>query len=222
MRILSECDNLCWFCDNCKFTLTTRDEVFKAEVTTLKKEIDCLNREKQLTSKILENLEYTNELQKSLIQSYEKDGVHSPQLKPALPIDKPGTASTYSEIAKRPSKSPLLTIRSNESASNSDVYKEVTESVNPAQMNYLDRRFDAPGVGVSWMRSGPPAVRSVRVLKSLVRNAYDPPNLHVYGEYVSDFQSLKLYLHHTDDLQLIIIEQKSKSFSKLNLNINKV
>nr|CAI5818304.1 unnamed protein product [Callosobruchus analis] len=101
--------------------------------------------EKQLTSKILENLEYTNELQKSLIQSYEKDGVHSPQLKPALPIDKPGTASTYSEIAKRPSKSPLLTIRSNESASNTDVYKEVTESVNPAQMNvrtYLSTTAD--------------------------------------------------------------------------------
>ncbi|VEN36156.1 unnamed protein product, partial [Callosobruchus maculatus] len=135
MRILSECDNLCWFCDNCKFTLTTRDEVFKAEVAILKKEIDCLNREKQLTSKILENLEYTNELQKTLIQSYEKDGAHSTQLKPALPFDKPGTATTYSEIAKRPSKSPLLTIKSNESSTNTDVYKEVTESVNPAQMN---------------------------------------------------------------------------------------
>nr|CAI5851222.1 unnamed protein product [Callosobruchus analis] len=44
-----------------------------------------------------------------------------------------------------------------------------------------------------------------------LRNAYDPPNLHISGEYdcVTFKRSLKPYLHHTDDLRLIIIEQKS-------------
>nr|CAI5857217.1 unnamed protein product [Callosobruchus analis] len=59
----------------------------------------------------------------------------------------------------------------------------------------------------------------VTIWKSLVRNAYDPPNLHVYGVHVS----LKQYLHHIDDLQLIIIEQKSlfKYYPSGNLNVEK-
>nr|CAI5831255.1 unnamed protein product [Callosobruchus analis] len=134
MRNVSECDNLSWFCDKCKFTLTSRDELFKAEIDILKKEIDCLKRGKHLTSKILENLEYTSDLQKAVIKSYENLASTSSQSNPAAPSTKPGTM-TFSEIAKRPPKLPALLIKSNDSSSNTDVFQEVIKSDNPAQIN---------------------------------------------------------------------------------------
>nr|CAH7767802.1 unnamed protein product [Callosobruchus chinensis] len=133
MRIVSECDNLSWFCDKCKFTIASRDELFEAEVNVLKKEIDCLKREQQLTSKILENLEYTNDLQKAVIKSYENRASTSSQVNPAPPSTKSG-AMTFSEIVKRPPKCPALVIKSNDN-SNTDVFQEVTKSVDPAQIN---------------------------------------------------------------------------------------
>nr|CAH7732382.1 unnamed protein product [Callosobruchus chinensis] len=134
MRIVSECDNLSWFCDKCKFTIASRDELFEAEVNVLKKEIDCLKREQQLTSKILENLEYTNDLQKAVIKSYENQASTSSQVNPAPPSTKSG-AMTFSEIVKRPPKCPALVIKSNDNSSNTDVFQEVTKSVDPAQIN---------------------------------------------------------------------------------------
>nr|CAH7767342.1 unnamed protein product [Callosobruchus chinensis] len=42
---------------------------------------------------------------------------------------------TFSEIVKRPPKCPALVIKSNDNSSNTDVFQEVTKSVDPAQIN---------------------------------------------------------------------------------------
>ncbi|CAH2006873.1 unnamed protein product [Acanthoscelides obtectus] len=69
LNVIEDCDNLLWLCDKCKSTVCSNNAHFKAEITTLNKEIDCLSLEKQLTSKTVEDLEYTSLLLQSMIKN---------------------------------------------------------------------------------------------------------------------------------------------------------
>nr|CAH7729134.1 unnamed protein product [Callosobruchus chinensis] len=107
--------------------VSMKDSWMRIVINVLKKEIYCLKREQQLTSKILENLEYTNDLQKAVIKSYENQ------------LSSQSCTTVYKiwnyEIVKRPPKCPALVIKSNDNSSNTDLFQEVTKSVDPAQIN---------------------------------------------------------------------------------------
>nr|CAI5829671.1 unnamed protein product [Callosobruchus analis] len=103
------------------------------------KEIECLKRELSSIEKLLENLEYTVTIQKSLLENNKGNGL-TPSL-PTLKSDvvdpnhhsKPGT-SKYSDALKKPVKndSPVLIIKApSELANTKNIMDEDTTSVNP-------------------------------------------------------------------------------------------
>lgn len=80
IKILAESPNLKWFCNSCIEKLPTQwchiMSVDKSENNSsdiLLKEIDCLNREKDLLLKSIRDLDYTVSLQKSIIESSKRD-----------------------------------------------------------------------------------------------------------------------------------------------------
>nr|CAI5867524.1 unnamed protein product [Callosobruchus analis] len=127
-----------WLCDVCKSSYPT-SESDKVDITVLKKEIKCLKRELSSTEKLLENLEYTVTIQKSLLENKKGNG-----LKPSLPTlksddvdpnhhSKPGT-SKYSDALKKRVKndSPVSIIKApSELAHPKNIMDEVTMSINP-------------------------------------------------------------------------------------------
>nr|CAI5866759.1 unnamed protein product [Callosobruchus analis] len=138
MKIIPACDNLMWLCDVCKSSYLT-SESDKADITVIKKEIECLKRELSSTEKLLENLDYTVTIQKSLLENN--------RLTPSLltlksgDVDpnhhsKPGT-SKYSDALKKLVKnySPVLIIKApSEHANTKNIMDEVTTSINPGNL----------------------------------------------------------------------------------------
>lgn len=64
-KIFSENTNIIWICDNCKYSISTNGKM------SMEKENECLKREKELLNKLLQEMEYSNGLQKKLIKSLE-------------------------------------------------------------------------------------------------------------------------------------------------------
>lgn len=154
-KFINECDNLFWFCDDCKGEWQLKScsvsdsspsnigEKLNTESLILKKEVECLKREKDLLNKLLCELEYSNKLLKSQISASERD-VNAEQnvSQTVLLSDQNSTTinntNTYSNVLKKSpnTKSAVLIIKSNDdSVSNEDVVKNVTQSVNPANLN---------------------------------------------------------------------------------------
>nr|CAI5833070.1 unnamed protein product [Callosobruchus analis] len=120
-----------WFCNECKSPASHRSEEEKCLL--LQKEVDCLKRELSCTVKLLEGLEYTVELQKSLLKCNVGNASTSPS---SLNHLQPGS-STYSEALKKPkvNNSSVLLIKANNDVSDTDVLQDITTSVNPAKIN---------------------------------------------------------------------------------------
>nr|CAI5833069.1 unnamed protein product [Callosobruchus analis] len=116
-----------WFCNECKSPASHRSEEEKCLL--LQKEVDCLKRELSCTVKLLEGLEYTVELQKSLLKCNVGNASTSPS---SLNHLQPGS-STYSEALKKPkvNNSSVLLIKANNDVSDTDVLQDITTSVNP-------------------------------------------------------------------------------------------
>nr|CAH7738523.1 unnamed protein product [Callosobruchus chinensis] len=70
-KVLTDCKNMFWMCDPCKNNFSVGGNENRAAVEMLRKEIDCVNREKILTDKLLSEVQYTNELQKALLKQLE-------------------------------------------------------------------------------------------------------------------------------------------------------
>nr|CAH7751192.1 unnamed protein product [Callosobruchus chinensis] len=70
-KVLTDCKNMFWMCDPCKNNFSVGGNENRAAVEILRKEIDCVNREKILTDKLLSEVQYTNELQKALLNQLE-------------------------------------------------------------------------------------------------------------------------------------------------------
>lgn len=131
LKGLNECDNIMWLCDVCHHSARKNYISFRTEDTILQKEVDCLKREIEITKKLLTELEYTNNLQKSILKSYEMDksNVVLPQ----------ASFSGYSQAVKNPppKKSSTLLIKAAEEdhIHADNIMKEVTSSVKPANLN---------------------------------------------------------------------------------------
>nr|CAH7756124.1 unnamed protein product [Callosobruchus chinensis] len=121
-----------WLCNECKSSAPSKSKEQKCLL--LQKEVDCLKRELSCTMKLLEGLEYTVELQKSLLKCNE--GNKSISSYPPVNHLQPGS-STYSEALKKPkvNNSSVLLIKANNDVSDTDVLHDITTSVNPAQIN---------------------------------------------------------------------------------------
>nr|CAH7724704.1 unnamed protein product [Callosobruchus chinensis] len=73
-KYISECSNLFWVCDTCKECVTLKciPTGHNTSLDSLQKDDDCLNREKDLLTKLLNELENVSQLQKFKIDAYEK------------------------------------------------------------------------------------------------------------------------------------------------------
>nr|CAI5824815.1 unnamed protein product [Callosobruchus analis] len=128
LKIFSECENLTWLCNDCKSS--------QCELAILKKDVECLRREKQLLAKLLSELEYTNNLQKSVIEKCQSE-IATLKNRPQIPSNT-SNGITYSDVVKKPKmveSSVLLIKPANGRMSSDDLLKEVTSSINPAALN---------------------------------------------------------------------------------------
>lgn len=131
LKFVSECANLAWFCNNCNNNWQHKIKSKGVDRSLLEKEIECLRREKHLTDKLLSELEYTVSLQKSTIAKYE--GVpddhtnHSAQT----------SATKYSDVVKSGdvTSSVLIIERKDGTVPENDILKDITTSVNLADIN---------------------------------------------------------------------------------------
>nr|CAI5829670.1 unnamed protein product [Callosobruchus analis] len=122
-----------WLCDVCKSSYPT-SESDKVDITVLMKEIECLKRELSSIEKLLENLEYTVTIQKSLLENNKGNG-----LTPSLPTLKSDVVDPnhHSKPVKKPVKndSPVLIIKApSELANTKNIMDEDTTSVNPGDL----------------------------------------------------------------------------------------
>nr|CAI5847414.1 unnamed protein product [Callosobruchus analis] len=86
LKALMDCENIVWLCDQCKHS-------FFSETLSLKKEIDSLKKEKSLTEAMLTEVQYSSELQKTMIKVYEEQIA-------TLKSDK--SVKSYNEVVKTP------------------------------------------------------------------------------------------------------------------------
>nr|CAI5835982.1 unnamed protein product [Callosobruchus analis] len=140
-RLINECNNLYWFCDECNHNPLQPASETNTAVDLLKKEIECLLREKCLLDKVIKELETTRDLQQFKIKTYEEklqstnngiaqagNGIERPFL--------PGAqkTQTYSSIFQKKvnNSSSVLVVKSTEKGTSSqDVMKCLMQSVNP-------------------------------------------------------------------------------------------
>ncbi|XP_030751008.1 uncharacterized protein LOC115878599 [Sitophilus oryzae] len=135
-KFLTENSSLFWFCDHCKNLWRSNkvidENLVPNECETLRKEVECLNREKELLNNLISELKYSNETQKALISTYQNrvvdksSGLSSPNQ----------PRNSYSEVAKtqKSVKSILVIKNQNQTVPIDAVYEEVTKTLNPASV----------------------------------------------------------------------------------------
>ncbi|VEN42150.1 unnamed protein product [Callosobruchus maculatus] len=133
-KVLTDCKNIFWMCDPCKNSFSVGGNENRAAVEILKKEIECVNREKTLTDKLLSEVQYTNELQKALLKQLE-DKIASLENTKHLKYNEAVKSATQMSVKKRESTPVLLVKSKNDRTSNDDVMKDVIQSINPADLN---------------------------------------------------------------------------------------
>lgn len=107
----------------------------KNELAIMKKEVDCLQREKELLNKYVAELEYTSQLLKTRFIDSQQKVVSTPT--PFLPQVN-NTESTYSAAVKRNvnnSSAVLLVKTTDRNVSNKQVEKDIKSKVKPGSFN---------------------------------------------------------------------------------------
>ncbi|CAH1981455.1 unnamed protein product [Acanthoscelides obtectus] len=119
------------------FSDWSREQQLASEIAALKKEIEFLTHEKNLSSKMMEQLEYTSNLQKSVIDSHQQQAAHSTMNSVMLPSRSTASSTlSFSDAVKKiPNRSSVLLIKSDSNSGNNDILRDVTTSVNPAKIN---------------------------------------------------------------------------------------
>lgn len=138
-KFISESKNLIWVCDECNVNLPKNIRInalseykeMKCEIAILNKEVECLTREKQLMDKLISELQLSSKLLQSKHCEYEQE-TYKNKNNSKLNSSMHGS-TTYSDVLKTNSESAVLLIKSKDnSISNNIVFKNITESVNPA------------------------------------------------------------------------------------------
>ncbi|CAH2011737.1 unnamed protein product [Acanthoscelides obtectus] len=137
LKLFSDWVNFSWSCDKCILKSQSREQQLASEIAALKKEIEFLTHEKNLSSKMIEQLEYTNNLQKSVIDSHQQQAAHSTMNSVMLPSRSTASSTlSFSDTVKKiPNRSSVLLIKSDSNSGNNDILRDVTTSVNPAKIN---------------------------------------------------------------------------------------
>ncbi|XP_030759177.1 uncharacterized protein LOC115884666 [Sitophilus oryzae] len=149
-KFIGESDSVMWFCDQCcelnpgypaqgLHNNTSDITNLKCEISVLRKEVDCLNREKCLLNKLLTEMECSTKLLKSRLEECEQKIIND---KNAIDSNinnntsiKKGISYSSALTSKVNNESAVLLIKSSNNALNSDeVLKNVTGSVNPADL----------------------------------------------------------------------------------------
>ncbi|CAH1965479.1 unnamed protein product [Acanthoscelides obtectus] len=114
----------------------------------------------ELTKRLMSELEYSSELQKTLLKSYENNVYVTPKI--ALQPN----PSTFSDILKKPStaSSSVLLIKADavENADSKNIFQEITSSVNPANLNVCinsTKRIKNESIPSTALESVPVSVR---------------------------------------------------------------
>nr|CAH7746120.1 unnamed protein product [Callosobruchus chinensis] len=132
LKYLPENDNLLWICDGCKGSEGKVPFKNNMEATVLEKEIERLRRELDLVTKRISYLEYTTDLQKTIIKSHDTAACkqHNDYLK-AGNTQRPGS-SKYSDVVKSvPHNSSVLIVKGSTNGCNSDdIIQDLVASVN--------------------------------------------------------------------------------------------
>lgn len=133
-------EKLNWCCRNCTDTSNSSagwsDSCLNDQIAVLKKENECLLREKELLNKLLEDKDYTLSLQKSVINDISKKTVSTCLASHTLEKHQ---YSSYSDIVKTKQTntlSPVLLIKTTDnSVTNKMVEKEVKSKITPGSIN---------------------------------------------------------------------------------------
>nr|CAH7726678.1 unnamed protein product [Callosobruchus chinensis] len=136
-KYISECSNLFWVCDTCKECVTLKciPTGHNTSLDSLQKDNDCLNREKDLLTKLLNELENVSQLQKFKIDAYEKQ-IHELKNKTVNSV-KTSDGLSYSQIVKKPvlDESSVLLVKTTDKNNKDDVFKKMSNAVDPAELH---------------------------------------------------------------------------------------
>nr|CAH7720796.1 unnamed protein product [Callosobruchus chinensis] len=136
-KYISECSNLFWVCDTCKECVTLKciPTGHNTSLDSLQKDNDCLNREKDLLTKLLNELENVSQLQKFKIDAYEKQ-IHELKNKTVNNV-KTSDGLSYSQIVKKPvlDESSVLLVKTTDKNNKDDVFKKMSNAVDPAELH---------------------------------------------------------------------------------------
>ncbi|CAH1973711.1 unnamed protein product [Acanthoscelides obtectus] len=142
LKIFSECENIFWLCDDCKCSLQSVSNETKTDITLLRKELESVNRELDSTKKLLTNLEYTVQLQKSLLKSYEEREPAKSQACGSSQVNVHQPGLLFSDIVKQKNidNSSVLLVQSvgSNTSDTSKVLDDIKSSVNLASMNICE------------------------------------------------------------------------------------
>lgn len=135
-KFITECKNVVWFCSECNIEGLQTNKVggaftvtqMSCEITVLKKEIECLNREKDLLRKLLSEMENTTTLLKSKVQDYQEKTASNGISNCSSTQITTKTASYSSVLTSNINKeSAVLLIKTNsKTQTNEDFFKDVT------------------------------------------------------------------------------------------------
>lgn len=127
-----------WLCKKCSMPAGSSSDktdlnkcVRNCDADLLHKEIEILTREKELINKCLENLEYTNKLQKDRIDLIEAKTVRNSNTDKIIGMDYSSAVKNTNIGVKQ--NSPVLFIKSSDVKIN--VMNEIKNNVNPRELN---------------------------------------------------------------------------------------
>lgn len=147
-KFLFKSENIFWFCDECKKvamkkTMANSNSCAdQAKLIVYEKEIDCLQREKELLNKLVSEMKSSSDLMQYKINELETkfNSSFSNTTQSFLPHSqqKSTHSSSYSCILQKRvnnNDSPALLIKSNDNKQSDDVIKMIKSAINPASLN---------------------------------------------------------------------------------------
>nr|CAH7716651.1 unnamed protein product [Callosobruchus chinensis] len=138
-KFLSECANAYWFCHQCNKPVNLQPKSGGADegtVTKLQIEFSAIKCEKDLLEKLVDELDNSSRLQKFKIESLEKELCTD---KNSALDTKTSGPNTYSNVVKTNNNvnknSQVLLIKPTDKKSTEDILKNLSQSINPANIN---------------------------------------------------------------------------------------
>ncbi|CAH1992579.1 unnamed protein product [Acanthoscelides obtectus] len=140
-KYLCEFDNLIWFCDNCKQvgnSSVTKSQLdvnsdSNSHMLILQKEIECLNREKDIQAKLISELESSLELHKFKSDTLQKE---LSEAKSAIaPVKNIAQVLQKNVKNEKNVESSVLLVKSADRNNRDDVLQVLSKTIIPSRLN---------------------------------------------------------------------------------------